>query len=57
MLERIRQVVADMLRSRDLEDYDLTQKNPWSDRLASVVWAIRSTVHNTLEKPPGQVVF
>ena len=46
-----------MLRSKDLENYDLDQDDPWSDILASVAWAIRSTVHSTLEATPGQLVF
>ena len=57
ILERIHQVVGDMLRSKNLEDYDFTQDDPWSDILASVAWAIRSTVHTTLEATPGQLVF
>ena len=57
VLERVHQVVADMLRSKDLENYDLDQDDPWSEILASVAWAIRSTVHSTLEATPGQLVF
>ena len=57
ILERIHQVVGDMLRLKDLANYDLDSTDPWSEILASVAWAIRSTVHTTLEAPPGQLVF
>ena len=57
ILERIHQVVQDMLRTHDLENYDLDQNDPWSDILASVAWAVRSTIHTTLNATPGQLVF
>ena len=57
VLERIHQVVGDMLRSKDLENYDFNPTDPWSDILASVAWAIRNTVHRTLDATPGQLVF
>ena len=57
VLERIHQVVGDMLRSKDLENYDFQNENPWADILSSVAWAIRSTVHTTLDATPGQLVF
>ena len=40
VLERIHQVVGDMLRSKDLENYDFQSENPWADILSSVVCAI-----------------
>ena len=57
VLERIHQVVGDMLRSKDLENYDFDATDPWSDILASVAWAIRNNVHRTLDATPGQLVF
>ena len=57
ILERIHQVIQDMLRTHALEDYDFNMDDPWSDILASVAWAVRSTVHTTLNATPGQLVF
>ena len=57
VLERVHQVVVDMLRSKDLENYDPDQDNLWSDILASVAGAIRSIVHSTLEATQGKLVF
>ena len=57
ILERIHQVVGDMLRSKDLENYTFIISDPWSDMLANIAWAIRNTVHTTLDATPGQLVF
>ena len=57
MLERIHQVVADMLRTHDLENYEFDHEDPWTDILASVAWAIRSSVHSTKDATPGELVF
>ena len=57
ILERIHQVVVDTLRSKYLDNYNLVQDDPWSHILANVAWAIRSTIHITLEATPGQLVY
>ena len=51
------QVLGDMLRTKNLQQYDFDALDPWSDILASVAWAIRSTHHSTLKASPAQLVF
>ena len=57
VLERIHQVVEDILKSKDLENYDFNNTDPWSDILTSVAWANRNTVHRPLKATPGDLVF
>ena len=57
VLERVHQVIGDMLRTHDLENYEFDHEDSWTDILASVAWAIRSSVHSTKEATPGQLVF
>ena len=57
IVERIHQVVGNMLRTYKLQDADLDETNIWSEILASIAWAIRSTYHTTLHATPGQLVF
>ena len=46
-----------MLRSFDLDNLNLDPNDPFSDVLARIRWAARSTYHTTLEASPGQLVF
>ena len=57
ILERLHQVLGDMLRTKNLEQYDFDNVDPWGELLASVAWAIRSTHHTTLQASPAQLVF
>ena len=57
VIERIHQVVGNLLRTLQLEDATLNKEDPWAVYLASVAWAIRSTQHTVLEATPGQLVF
>ena len=57
ILERVHQVLGDMLRTKNLQEYDFDETDPWSELLASVAWAIRSTHHTTLQATPAQLVF
>ena len=57
ILERVHQVLADMLRCKDVSKLSLESSDPWSQLLSSVAWAIRSTTHTTLGATPAQVVF
>ena len=57
ILERVHQVLGDMLRTKNLQQYDFDALDPWNDILASVAWAIRSTHHSTLKASPAQLVF
>ena len=57
VLERVHQVLGDMLQARNVKGLNLDTDDPWSEVLASVAYAIRSTYHTTLEATPAQLVF
>ena len=46
-----------MLRTKNLQKYDFDDIDPWSEMVASVIWAICSTHHTTLQVTPSQLVF
>ena len=55
-MERVQQVVGDMLRTKDLKEHDFDPINPWGKILNEVAWAIRST-HHTTNRASGMVKF
>ena len=57
ILERVHQVLGDMLCTKNLQSYDFDDIDPWGELLASVAWAIHSTHHTTLQASPAQLVF
>ena len=57
VLERIHQVLANVLRTFELEERDINKEDPWTGILNAVGWAVRSTYHTTLQATPGQLVF
>src|SRR5688572_5235681 len=57
IVERIHQVIGDIIRTFDLEANYLDNDNPWRGILAATAFAVRSTYHTTLRKTPGQLVF
>ena len=57
ILERVHQVLGDMLHTKNLQQYDFDALDPCSDILASVAWVIHSTHHSTLKVSPAQLVF
>ena len=57
IVERIHQVIGNIIRAFDLEANYLDDDNPWRGILAATAFAIRSTYHTTLRKTPGQFVF
>jgi len=57
VIERVHQVIGNMLRSFDLDNLNLDPNDPFGDVLARIGWAVRSTYHTTLEASPGQLVF
>jgi hypothetical protein len=57
IIERVHQVVNEMLRSFDLEKETLKEDNPFDYFLQSTSWAIRSTYHTTLQATHCQLVF
>ena len=57
ILERIHQVIGNMIRSFEIEERDLPEEDPFEPILSAVAYAIRSTYHTTLQATPGQLVF
>ena len=57
ILERVHQVLTQMLRTQNINKLNISKKGPWSDVLASVAYAIRSTYHTTLEATPAQLIY
>ena len=56
-MERVHQVVGDMLRTQDLKEHTFDSIDPWGPILNEVAWAIRSTYHTTNRASPGQLVY
>ena len=48
ILERVHQVLGNMLRTMKIQKYDFDDMDYWSELLGLVVWAICSTHHTTL---------
>ena len=46
-----------MLCTKELQKHTFDEIDPWSELLASVAWAIRSTHHTTLQALPAQLIF
>ena len=57
VIERVHQVVGDMLRTYELEESTLDANDPFSAIMASIGFAIRNTFHTTLRASPSQLVF
>jgi hypothetical protein len=56
-IERIHQVVHNMMRTQDLKKQIFDHIDPWGELLASIAWAIRCSHHSTLGATPAQLVF
>lgn len=56
-VERIHQVVQNMIRTKELDSYEFDHLDPWGEILSSVGWAIRASYHSTLQATPAQLVF
>ena len=57
IMERIHQVLNNMIRTYELEETELDENNPFDEILSSVVYAIRCTYHTVLQATPAQLVF
>ena len=53
----IHQMLGNMLRTKQLEQYTFDAKDPWSYILAKCAWAVCSTVHLILDATPAQLIF
>ena len=57
VLERVHQVLGNLIRTFELKERNLNKDDSWSGILAVVAWAIHSTFYTTLQATPGQLVF
>ena len=57
IVERIHQVIGNMIRTFELEDNYLDESDSWKGILSAAAFAVRSTYHTTLKKSPEQLVF
>jgi transposase InsO family protein len=57
IVERIHQVIANMIRTFELETNYMDEEDPWKGILSATAFAVCSTYHTTLKKSPGQLVF
>lgn len=57
IVERLHQVIANIIRTFELQSNYLDEENPWKGILSATAFAVRSTYHTTLQKTPGQLVF
>ena len=56
VVERVHQVIADCIRTMDLEQRPYDDTSP-AAILSAVAWAIRTTYHSAIQTSPGQLVF
>jgi transposase InsO family protein len=57
IVERVHQVIGNIIRTFELEDNYLDEEDPWKGILSATAFAVRSTFHTTLQTTPGQLVF
>jgi len=57
IVERIHQVIGNIIRTFELETNYMDEDNPWKGILSATAFAVRSTFHTTLQSTPGQLVF
>ena len=57
IVERVHQVIGNIIRTFKLESKYLDEDDPWKGILSATAFAVRSTFHTTLINTPGQLVF
>ena len=57
IVERVHQVIGNIIRTFELESNYLDEDDPWKGILSATAFAVRSTFHTTLRNTPGQLVF
>jgi hypothetical protein len=57
IVERVHQVIGNIIRTFELETNNLDEEDPWKGILSATAFAVRSTFHTTLRNTPGQLVF
>ena len=57
IVERVHQVIGNIIRTFELETNYLDDNDPWKGILSATAFAVRSTFHTTLRNSPGQLIF
>jgi transposase InsO family protein len=58
IIERVHQTLRDNLATFELSNRELPEYDPFGSFLSTAAWAIRSTIHTTLQAAtPGQLMF
>ena len=57
LVERVHQVILNMLVTKDLDKNVFDYIYPWGETLAYIAWAIRDSYYCTILSTPGQSVF
>ena len=53
IVERVHQVIGNIIRTFELENNYLDEDDPWIGILSATAFAVRSTFHTTLRSTPG----
>ena len=56
-VERLHQVILNMLVTKDLDNKVFEHIDPWGEILAYIAWAIRASYDRTIMATPGQAIF
>jgi hypothetical protein len=57
IIERVHQVIGNIIRSFELQDNYLDEDDSWKGNFSATAFAACSTYHTTLQKSPCQLVF
>jgi hypothetical protein len=57
VIERVHQVLNNCIRTYEVEERELDERDPFGPFLAAAAFAIRSTFHRVLRASPAQLVF
>ena len=57
IIERVHQTIGNIIRTFEVQKMELNEDDPWSGILSATMFAVRATVHTTLQATPMQLVF
>ncbi|CAJ1938684.1 unnamed protein product, partial [Cylindrotheca closterium] len=57
IVERVHQIIGNMIRTFFVDDTELGEKDPYTGILSAVALATRATIYTTLNTTPSQLVF
>jgi hypothetical protein len=56
-VERVHQILGNMIRTFELENFEFDYNDPWSQILANCAWEISLKEHRILDATLAQIVF